>query len=95
MGADVIFVEELQVNPRITSKLICCIWKHCSGLRYLIRPWAPASMVSIYKRENPENPSSFRPIALLSHARKSIEAGIAKVLTDVFTFSDAQLTFQR
>lgn len=62
-------------------------------MKCLIKAWATAEIVPIYKRYNPEKPNSYRPIAILSNGRKMIESGIAKMMTDKYIFSNARLGF--
>lgn len=92
---DEILVEALQINPSLTSNVICSIWKRWRELRYLIKPWAIAEMIPLYKSGNPEEPSSFRPIALLSQAREAIEGEVARMMTKKYSFRESQLSFQR
>lgn len=50
-----IYLEAVQITPNLTRKLVFSIWKRCGELRYLIKPWATAEMIPIYKQGNPRS----------------------------------------
>lgn len=93
-GIDDLFVEALAIDSKITSMAISCLWQKCLQLKHNLLDWSTAVMVPLFKKGDPLAPESYRPIALLSHARKVIEAAIAVVIRQKYTFSDCQLGFR-
>lgn len=93
-GADQIFVEALKVDAKRTSQIIAAFWKCCGELKYMLNDWSRAILVPIYKTGERADPQSYRPIALLSHVRKVVEATIAKIIRRQYTFRDSQLGFR-
>lgn len=89
------FQEALLETSSLCRKLLCQMLQQRSGLNSLIRPWATARMVPIYKCYSPKEPKRYRPISLLSQWREMIESGIARITTDKYAVSDAQLGLQR
>lgn len=93
-GIDEIFIEALKIDCQTASKVICALWRKCGQLKYILEDWRTAILVPIYKMRNPTQPQSYRPIALLSHVRKVIEAAIAMKIRRQYKFKDSQLGFQ-
>lgn len=60
-----------------------------------VKHWSEADMIPIYKHGNPENPISYKPIALFSPAREAIEGGIPKILGQEYKFMETQSGFQK
>lgn len=71
------------------------MWEKCGKLGYLNYDWSTAELVPLFKKGDTSRPTSYRPIALLSHARKVIEAGIAIEIRKAYKFNCAQLGFQQ
>lgn len=55
----------------------------------------PSILVPIHRRGYKSDPKSYRPIPLLSHARKAIGGGIAEILMEMHKYSESLLGFQR
>lgn len=94
-GSDELFVECFKLFPSITAKLLCNIWRNCGELKYMIEKWQEGELIPIYKRGNKDQPESYRPISLLSHARKMIESAISQCIEKQTEFDKAQLGFTR
>ena len=60
----------------------------------MLSEWRTSVIVPLYKKGEKKDPSSYRPIALMSHARKAIEAAIASAIRAQYKFHEAQLGFQ-
>lgn len=90
-GTDEIFVEALRVDPNGASKAICQFWRICLQMHYVPVDWRTAVLIPIYKKGAKSEPGSYRPIALLSHVRKVIEAAVAMPIREDYKFSSAQL----
>lgn len=94
-GIDGIAIEAFQVDCQLTSELLAQIWHKCATLRYIPSMWSRAELVPVYKKGNTFDPMSYRPIALLSHGRKAIDAALALQIRREYNFHDSQLGFQR
>lgn len=94
-GADDMFTEVLNSAPDETARILNAIWRKCGELGVTMRQWDSAVLVPIYKKGQEDDPSSYRPIALLSHARKVIESAITKLISSEYRNNENQLGFQR
>lgn len=72
--ADKIIVKALPICPKMSSKVLCAFWKKCGQLNYVLQDCATAILIPIGKKEDKAQPQSYIPIAVLSHARKVVEA---------------------
>lgn len=70
-------MEALEINPERAREVITLLWKMFTQLNYKLKDWESAILVPIYKKGDVSSTTSYRPIALLSHARKVIEDAIA------------------
>lgn len=93
-GTDEIFVKAVKLDPDKISQIILAAWKKCSDLRCILKDWKTAILTPIFKKGNPSDPTNYRLIAVLSHVRKILEAGIAFTITDKYTFHACQLGFR-
>lgn len=94
-GPDELFVEALKVDEDLCGNLLSTIWRKCGQLVRLLPAWTKAELIPIFKRGDRTEPANYRPIALLSHGRKIIEAAIARGINRTYTFHSSQLGFQR
>ncbi len=92
-GEDEIFVEAFRIDTERVARILSMLWKKCSEHKHIISAWNTAIMVPIYKKGRPDEPSSYRPIALLSHAKKVIEKAISYHLIKQTKFDRTQLGF--
>lgn len=93
-GVDEIFAEALQVDIKHNTKIIGALWKKCTELNHVLKDWATALLIPIYKKGDKSKPDSYRPIALLSHVRKIVESAIAKIIRKNYKFHECQLGFR-
>lgn len=93
-GTDEVFTEALEIEPDLTAKFLGKLWERCGHTKKLIKDWETAEMVPIFKKGDDRDPRNYRPIALLSHARKFIEAGLSTEIRKVYSFDHTQLVFQ-
>ena len=93
-GTDELFNEAFKITPPHFAKILSLLWVQCSHLRYLLRDWRTALLVPIYKRGPKNEPSSYRPIALLSHGRQMISKAIGAMIRTEYTFHPTQLGFR-
>lgn len=87
-------MEALNVDRKSTDKIICKLWRKRSEMKYILRDWATEVLVPIYKKGDRFEPSSYLPIALLSHNRKVIEAAMERLIRKNYTFNECQLGFR-
>ena len=93
-GADELFTEAFQLAPKLFAQIICQLWAKCSEHNSLLLDWRLAQMVPIYKRGEKSDPSSYRPIALLSHGRQMVSYAIGKMIRNDCQFHPTQLGFR-
>lgn len=93
-GPDELFVDAFQTSPNLVSKLLCRIWEHSSKLNYVLKKWQIAIYIPVHKKDDPTHPRNYRPITVMLHARKMVEAAIAKAIRKRYTFDNEQLGFQ-
>lgn len=93
VGSDEVFTECLNIDRKMTAKIISTFWSKCSKLKYVIRGCKTAILVPLYKRGDKSNPKSYHPIALLSHTRKAIETAIAGRIKHSITLTNTNWAF--
>lgn len=64
-------------------------------MRYILADWETAILMPLFKKGDRGSPESYRPIALLSHARKVVDSAIAMMIRGSYEFSENQLGFQQ
>ena len=85
----------LQTPPEDCSKLLYAIWKAVGRLGEYPQDWNQGLLIPIWKpKGSQDQPSSYRPICLLSHARKAIDAPLTLVITEQFTPDPSQYGFR-
>ena len=93
-GTDELFSEAFKISPKSFARIFALLWVKCSQLGYLLHEWRTALLVPIYKRGPKSAPSSYRPIALLSHGRQTISKAIGAMIRKEYTFHPTQLGFR-
>ena len=93
-GSDELFNESFKLAPSTFAKVFSLLWVQCSQVRYLIQDWRTTLLVPIYKSGPKADPSSYRPIALLSHGRQMISKAIGSLIREEYTFHPTQLGFR-
>lgn len=88
-GEDEIFAEALQIDQAVSNQIICLLCEKRISLKYLLKHWSTAKVVLKYKNRDRAFSTSYRPIALLSHVRKSIESAVARAIREKYTFGEA------
>ena len=94
-GPDELFVDMYMWLPKQMAEILSLIWQKCGSMRYILEPWSNCTLIPIYRKGETHIPESYRPIAVLSHARKIIESAIANVIEKQVTFDAAQLGFRK
>lgn len=93
-GTDETVVEAFMIQASETAKILSEFWAKCSELKYMIQAWNTCTIVPVYKKGETHDPTSYRPIAILSHAKKVIEKAIWYQITKHTKFDITQLGFQ-
>ena len=93
-GTDELFSEAFKLAPKEFARIFSLFWVQCSKLGYLLQEWRTALLVPIYKRGPKADPSSYRPIALLSHGRQMISKAIGLMIRQEYKFHPTQLGFR-
>lgn len=93
-GTDELFSEAFKLAPKSFARIFALFWVQSSKIRYLLQAWRTALLVPIYKRGPKSEPSSYRPIALLSHGRQMISKAIGSMIRQEYTFHPTQLGFR-
>lgn len=93
-GSDEVFTESLNIYPVLSSRVLAAVYQKCSDLDYTPSSWRTATLVPLFKKGEKTDVRNYRPIALLSHTRKTIEAAIAMEIRGSYEFDDMQLGFQ-
>lgn len=94
LGPDLVPAEALQAHPSLHAVFLTALWGACSRLRATPTPWRQALLVPLHKKGDRVDPANYRPIALLSHPRKVIDATIDKVVRRQYEFHRYQLGFR-
>lgn len=94
VGTDGLFVECFKLAPKLIAEIFSTIWRKCSSQKFILTDWKTAVLTPIYKKGDVADPKNYRPIAVLSHARKMVDAAIAMAIREKYTFNPLQLGFQ-
>lgn len=94
-GPDELFTEAFMCSPQAIASLLTTIWSKCNELNTVISQWRTATLVPIFKKGPKDDPKSYRPISLLSHARKMIELAIKDMINGTYKNREEQLGFQK
>lgn len=74
--ADELFVEAFRLHSKSVGNVLPALLQKCANIGYLLEEWKTAMYVPKYKRGDVEDSDSYRPIALMPHARNVVEAAI-------------------
>ena len=91
-GSDGIYYEMLKAASKETSCLPA-LWSACGRTAQTPMDWRTGLFVPIYKTGDPEIPSNYRPICLLSSVRKVIELTLDKEMQAHYVPNAMQMGF--
>ena len=94
VGPDRIHVEMLQCSPNECAELLASIWETCGRLSIYPKQWQQGVLVPIHKKGPQMSPANYRPICLLSHARKMVESALTSIVSLEFTPHHNQFGFR-
>lgn len=94
-GPDVVHSEMLQLEPDLAANAIYTLWQAVGRLGILPKALSIAVVVPLYKdKGDRQDPSNYRPIALLSTLRKAISRTLADLLAKEYSFHKNQHGFR-
>ena len=93
-GGDGIYYEMLKAASKETSSCLTALWSACGRMAHTPMDWRTGLLVPIYKKGDPEIPSNYRPICLLSSLRKVIERTLDKEMYAHYVPNVMQMGFQ-
>ena len=93
-GPDLVIGESLRAAYKVHGKFLVALWKACGRLAYTPSIWSRSIVVPIFKKGDKDDPANYRPIALLSHARKIIESALDSTIRKTYKFHRSQYGFQ-
>ena len=93
-GGDGIYYEMLMAAPPETSSCLTALWSACGRTAHMPIDWRTGLLVPIYKKGDPDIPSNYKPICLLSSLRKVIERTLDKAMQANFGPNVMQMGLQ-
>ena len=87
---DLIVDIALRAACEIHGKFLVALWKAYERLGYTPSSWSRSIVVPLFKRVDEDNPPNYRPIVLLSHARKVTESAIDSTTWETYLFHRSQ-----
>ncbi len=75
-GIDEVKAEMLKLDVELSTSMLFELWSACGRSGRLPRAWLKALLVPLHKKGPYDDPKNHRPISLLSHLRKIVEAAI-------------------
>lgn len=81
-GPDFICNEMLELAPTLTVEALFALWTKIGETAYTPTALKVGSLIPLLKSGNPNDPTSYRPIMLLSHLRKLISGAVGLYIRD-------------
>lgn len=95
IGLDGIHVKMLKANPGASSELLTTIWQVVGKTGIVSHSWIKDTIVPLFKgKGDQQEPANWRPLCILSHARKLVEKAVVMELDRTFVTDKAQYGFQ-
>lgn len=92
-GPDGVISELFQLAPNSICEVIFNLWHTAGRLSYIPYIFHQGIVVPIYKKGDPSEPISYRPITLLSHIREVVSLAINNALKHSYKFNKCQYGF--
>lgn len=94
IGSDGLHMEMFQVAPAICARILT-YWLTMIGRLCIFRSkWAEVMLCPLCKKGDQADQANYRPVCLLSHARKLIDTAILSIVSEQFSPAAAQFCFQ-
>lgn len=93
-GPDLLIGEALKTAPETHGQFLVELWRTCGRLKAVPSSWMRSTIVPLHKKGEINDPANYRPIALLSHARKIIESALDSEVRKEYQFNKSQFGFQ-
>ncbi len=94
-GADEVKTEMLKTNMQLNANALFELWAVCRRCGDTPLLWRQAVVIPIHKNGTHEDPGNYRPISLLSQARKIIETTLDSAVRKNYSSHWLQLGFQK
>lgn len=95
VGTDGVHVEMMKANPPVAATLLTKVWKAVGRTKQVPEEWLKGIIVPLYKgKGGQKEPANFRPLCILSHARKVVEKAVVLNLDRTYETDKAQYGFQ-
>ena len=94
-GGDNLFVEMFRADQALGTEILTKIWEKVGEMGHIPQSWQESILIPVYKKGDASDPANFRPIALLSQARKIIESALDICLRRHYKFNSMQTGFQK
>lgn len=94
VGVDNIHAEMMQVVPDLFASLLTQWWLIMGRTRITPDEWNTGILVPLYKEGEHHEPSSYRPLCMLSHVRKVLEKVVISELEEITKTERMQFGFQ-
>ena len=93
-GSDGIYYEMLKAASKETTICLTALWPACGRTAHTQMDWGTGLLVPIFKMGDPEIPSNYMPICLLSSLRKVMERTLDKEVQAHYVPNAMQMGFQ-
>lgn len=79
----------------MTTKVISELWRSCGKLGEMPKQWHRVALFPIHKKDCGKKAENYRPIALLSHVRKTVEKAVDSAIRYCVELFPLQCGFRR
>ncbi|KAH0487101.1 MAG: hypothetical protein KVP17_002171, partial [Porospora cf. gigantea B] len=94
VGSDAIRTEFLKQSPRIHANIILRLLRRSLTMGRLPKRWSEVIIRPLLKRGKPASePASYRPVSLMSHVRKIVEAALLRYLLNAYEPNASQFAY--
>lgn len=91
---DGVHTEMLQADPETCTEILTSWWATMGRLVIFAGQWREAILCPLCKKGRQDEPANYRPVSIISHMRKLIDAAILTSVCESFTPARAQFRFQ-
>lgn len=94
-GPDLVIGEALRAAPKLNADFLEATWRTCGKTNCMPKAWMKGTIIPLHKKGDTADPANYRPITLLSHARKVVEKALDIELREKYKPSSSQFGFQQ
>lgn len=92
-GPDGVISEVFQFARAEISEVLFNLWQCAGALGHIPHMLLRGTVVTLYKKGDPTDPSNFRPITILSHLRKILSIAVNTWIMESYHFHPSQYGF--